>query len=145
VKRFKFNFGPATKISIVAVVGILIWQWVTQPPSTPIADLRSRVTNEAPPPLRKPEPRELLVKRLTDSQRKQIEEISRSWEAEKKSLLASLTEASSSKPDGSDLDSLKASFTGYAELSRLYNIRREEAWQRALAAVNGAVGKEDAS
>lgn len=122
-----------------------MWQWAVQPQSPPLADLKSRVTHEALPPLHKPEPSELLARNLTPSQRRRIQEISATWEAEKKSLLASLSQASGNKPGRQDLASLKSGLFGYSELSRLYNTRREAAWQKALAVATGLVRQEDAS
>lgn len=145
VKRFRFNFGPGTKFSLAVVAGICVWQYAVQPQSPSQVDFKSRVTHEAIPPLHKPEPRELLARNLTPSQRKQIEKICLSWEAEKESLLASLGEASGSRPGRQDLASLKSVLSGYSELSRLYNTRRETAWQKALAAAKGGESQEDDS
>lgn len=145
MQRIRFNFGPGTKISLAAVAGVFVWQWAVQPQSPPMDDFKSRVTHDVLPPLHKPEPRELLATNLTPTQRRKVQEISSKWESEKKSLLASLGDAAGQRPGRQDLASLKSNLAGYSELSRIYNVRREEAWQRALAASGGRATMEAGS
>jgi len=146
VKQIRPQFGLGSKLSLIGVAVVVVWTWASQPPQPDLAQLRSRVTHGAPPPLKKPEPKDLLSDAsLSPHQRRQIEEISSAWEEEKKTLLASLNQAAGAAPERPDLESLKKNLGGYSELSKLYDFKRDSAWKKAVLATKSKSNWEAAS
>ncbi|MGV3615963.1 MAG: hypothetical protein ACO1SV_11560 [Fimbriimonas sp.] len=129
-------FGPATRIALVGVLGVLGYSFATRPSDTGISDLqavRDRIAAAPPPPpLRKPEVSELLTVpelALAPLQRERIRKLDARWQATKGSLREAMQ--GFAVEGGSTELRLRTELLDYSALSRRYDAERARYWQAA--------------
>lgn len=137
MKVGRFVVGPGLGLAAVASVGIFLWapRPLDEPSNIQAARERAKSAT-SPPPLVKPEPRDLLARAVTPEQQAEVVAIVEAWRLEREALEAEMLRHASDVPDRpGSVEGLRTSLQGYSELSARYDRAREAAWRRALAVV----------
>jgi hypothetical protein len=143
MKQPSFRFGIGTKLSLVAAVGIVAYQWLNEPKQGDIESAKSIARNSVtPPPLRKPEPKELLNLNLTDAQRAEIVKIDAAWSQTKLELNEAIRGSIPDTSGKQSLNVLKSSMQDYSQLSRQFDAERIRHWEMALDVLSPEQRKE---
>lgn len=131
----KRGFGPGTVVTLAGALVVIVIGVNSRPAkSSSIEDAKVRLAAEPKrnlPPLKKPEPGDLLKEGLSGQKAEKIHLIDVQWQARKKVLLARMAEIQSLPSGKQVLDHAGE----YSRLSTEYNAAREEAWKQAQEAV----------
>lgn len=125
--------GPGTLVSLlVAAVAIAFGALGGVPSPAPASPPRPDKAT-GPPPLRKPEPGDLLRLGLSPQQTARVRALDAAWRRERAALESAMDASSAPARDGKrTLDQLRAGLQDYAALSRRYDAARQEHWNAAL-------------
>ncbi|MCW5943414.1 MAG: hypothetical protein KIS66_14375 [Fimbriimonadaceae bacterium] len=136
-------FGPGLLVSLLAAAGALAFGVLGRSPGPgPVAPQRP-VASTKPPPLRKPEPGELLRLDLSSEQEARVRALDADWRRERAALESAMSAASSPARDGKrTLEQLRAGLQDYAALSRRYDAVRQEHWNASLRVLTPAQLRE---
>ena len=114
-------FGPGTRLSLLALAGLVVYGWATQPKAPSIVKPEP---GPKPPPLWKPEPAVLLRLRLTPDQVAAVRKEEAAWQRRKAELNQAIHDAAPNLK--------QADLAAVSELSRTYDATRERYWRAVV-------------